>query len=358
MAYNAIDQGISNLYSVTTPGQTSAQVKALQEALIQAGYDIPAGATGFYGSQTKAALEQWKARVSQGGTQGAKTQEQEIQEKINQLKEKVKAAQAAGLGPQDQIPESKGTKTNPDQPLPDAEYEAGVVNNPINAERIAKGNSSEALQYAATSGDLSQLVNEYGQPFSLQEQQDALAQGMEDNKLFYENKQAKEKADTESALAQKQADYQKNLADSKISFESDKASLDQNAANQGVLFSGSRVQKEQNLQKSYEQDQASKLASYGRDVGNIARDYQYAYGDNAAGGLSQFYNASSNTYNPNVATGGVGIGGISSVYNPSSNNFGAGTVMGERSSLAKEYAAKKLANKGNKLLSTSYNNQF
>lgn len=320
MAYTPVDQNLSNLYSVTAEGQTSAQVKQLQQALIAAGYKIPAGATGFYGPQTKAALEQWKTKLSGGG---------------------------AG-----------GTKSDPKQPLTDEEYDAGLANNPINAGRIAKGNSAEALAYAATSGDLSGLVNEYGQPFSPQEQQDALAQGMEDNKLYYETKQAKEKADVESALAKKAADYQDYLITAGENFSSDKTKLDQSASDTGMLFSTSRNQKEQKLQQSYERDQASKLASYGREVGDTARNYQYAYGNNAAGGLSQFYNAGTNTYNPNVATGGVGTGGLSSIYNPNANNYGAGTVMGERVTGAKKYAAGILANKGNKLLSTSYNNRL
>jgi len=259
MAYSAVDQGISNLYSSTAEGQTSAQVKQLQQALIAAGYNIPAGATGYYGPQTKAALEQWKSKLSGGG----------------------------GI---------TGKKTDPKQPFTDEEYESAVVNNPVNAQRIAKGNTSEALQYAATSGDLSGLVNEYGQPFSLKEQQDALSQGMEDNKLYYEALQANDKAATENALAQKAADYQDYLLSSGEKFAEDKTNLDQNAADTGMLFSTARNQKEQKLQRTYQQEGASKLASYGRDVADVAQKYQYQYGNDAANGLSQYYNANQNTY--------------------------------------------------------------
>ncbi len=54
---------ISALYSSTVPGQTSSQVTQLQQALIQAGFSIPAGATGYYGPQTQAAVAQWKATL-------------------------------------------------------------------------------------------------------------------------------------------------------------------------------------------------------------------------------------------------------------------------------------------------------
>jgi hypothetical protein len=248
-------------------------------------------------------------------------------------------------------------KTDPKQPLTDAEYDAGLASNPVNAARIAKGNTAEALAYAASSGDLSGLVNEYGQPFSLQDQQDALKQGMEDNKLFYEAQQAKEKADAESALAKKQANYQDYLISSGESFAADKSKLDQNAANTGMLFSTSRKQKEQKLQSSYQQEQASKLASYGKDIGDTARNYQYNYGNDSANGLSQYYNAPTNAYNPNVATGGVTSGGLSSIYNPSQFNF-QGTQNVAQKVAANQRAAGYLANKGNKLLATGYNNQL
>ena len=316
MAYSPVDQGISNLYSTTAEGQTSAQVKQLQQALIAAGYNIPAGATGFYGPQTKAALEQWKTKLS-----------------------------------------GSGAKSDPNQPLTDAEYEAGVVNNPVNAARIAKGNTSEALQYAATSGDLSGLVNEYGQPFTLQEQQDALAQGMKDNQAFYEAQQANDKAKAESDLAQKQADYQDYLISSADKFQTDKTTLDQNAADTGMLFSTARNQKEQKLASSYQQEQSSKLASLGRDIGNTARDYQYNYGNDSANGLSQYYNVGTNSYNAGVASGGVTSNGLSSIYSPSQYNF-QGTQNVARKAAANQRAAGYLANKGNKLLSTGYNNQF
>ena len=248
-------------------------------------------------------------------------------------------------------------KTDPKQPLTDAEYEAGVVNNPINAARIAKGNTSEMLQYAATSGDLSNLINEYGQPFSLQDQQDALKQGMEDNSLFYEAQQANDKATAEKSLAQKQADYQDYLISSADKFQTDKTTLDQNAADTGMLFSTSRKQKEQKLASSYQQDQSSKLATLGRDIGTTAQNYQYNYGNDAANGLSQYYNVGTNTYNPNVATGGVTSNGLSNIYSPNQFNF-QGTQKVAQKAAANVRAAGYLANKGNKLLSTSYNNQL
>jgi hypothetical protein len=57
-------QNISNLYSAVIPGQNSAQVKQLQQALISQGYSIPQGATGFFGPETQAAVNQWKSTLT------------------------------------------------------------------------------------------------------------------------------------------------------------------------------------------------------------------------------------------------------------------------------------------------------
>ena len=238
----------------------------------------------------------------------------------------------------------------------DADYENAVNNDPILSQHLKAGNTLTDLEYASTTGDLSGMKNIYGQPFSPEEHKQALADAEAANKDYYDALKSKETADTESALAQKQQDYQDYLIKSGEEFQADKTTLDQNAAEKGVLFSGMRKQKEQNLQKTYEQDQASKLGTYGRDIGNIARDYQYAYGNQAAQGLNNYYKAGANTYNPNIATGGVGSSGLSSIYQTGNYNYN-GTRVGEQAATANKGAAARLWNKGNKLLATGSSNQ-
>lgn len=46
-----------------TVGSTGTQVTCLQGSLIAAGYSLPAGATGYFGMQTKAAVKMWQAAV-------------------------------------------------------------------------------------------------------------------------------------------------------------------------------------------------------------------------------------------------------------------------------------------------------
>jgi hypothetical protein len=304
-----------------------SETKKLQDQLVREGYMTQAEVDtgyGIYGPKTQAAM---KRRASGQPPKATPVNNQ-----------------------------SAGSNSN-SQPYSDEEYSSAVANNPIVQQSVARGNSASDLEYAAATGDYSGLVNQYGQPFSLEDQQDALAQAEEDNKLYYEALQSKETADAEASLAQKQADYQNYLLTSGQKFQEDKTGLDQTAANQGVLFSGGRKQKEETLQKTYEQEQAYKQDSLGRDISNTARDYQYKYGNDAAKGLSQYYKLGGNTYNANVAQGGVSSGGLSSIYNPSQYNY-QGTVNVERKAAAQKRAAGYLWNKGNKLLSTSYNNQY
>ena len=298
-------------------------VKELQDILVNLGYMTQAEVNtgyGIYGPKTTAAMAQFNQDGGQPKTNVSETDE----------------------------------KTQKDV---DDEYKAAVGSNPVITELAKGGSTIDEIINGLQTGDISGLTTMTGQPFSAQDQQDALARGMDDNKLYYEAQQKNDAVATENALAQKQGDYQDWLILQGDKFQADKTTLDQNAADTGMLFSSGRSQKEQKLQNSYGQAQSSKLATLGRDVGTTANDFQYKYGNNAASGLSQYYNAGGNTYNANVATGGVGSSGLSSIYNPSNSNY-QGTANTERSAAAQKRAAGYLWNKGNKLMSTGYNNQY
>ncbi len=246
-----------------------------------------------------------------------------------------------------------GTQTHPSktQAQVDAEYQAAAAAHPVLA-----GNTPEAISYATSTGDYSGLVNTQGKPFSAADQAAALATATSQLSPFYQAEQLKETQDTEATLAAKKAEYEKFLGDEGTKFQTDKATQDQTAANNGVLFSGARVQKLQQLGDTYNKNQAYKLSTVGADIGNTARDFGYKYGDPAASTLSKYYSLGSNTYNPNVATGGVGSGGLSSIYN--ANQGFQGTQINVAKTEAQKRAAALLANKGNKLIGSGYTNQL
>jgi hypothetical protein len=146
------------------------------------------------------------------------------------------------------------------------------------------------------------------------------------------------------------------MKDQAAKFQEEKTTADQAAANQGVLFSGGRVQKLQNLGETYSTEGAYQKASAANAIGNTARDYQYKYGNEAANNLSQYYKLGGNVYNPTVATGGATPTGLSSVYQPSESTF-QGTRINEAKTEAQKRAAGLLWNKTNKLVG-GYKNLF
>jgi len=196
-----------------------------------------------------------------------------------------------------------------------------------------------------------------GIPFTQADRDAAYQEAFAAGEQEYQQQKQYETLNTQDLLKQKQLDYQNYLDTSATKFQEEKAKQDQEAASQGVLFSGGRAQKQQNLQRTYEQENAYKKDTAGLSMGGTARDYQYKYGNDAASSLSSYYNLGGNTYNPNVATGGVGSSGLSSVYSPSQGNF-YGTKLKERTVKAQEYASGLLWNKGNKIVSGGYKNQY
>lgn len=239
----------------------------------------------------------------------------------------------------------------------DKMYSDATVSNPTVASIVGKGNSVDAVNYAAMTGDFSGLVGATGQPFSAQDQADALAQATAAVSPYYEAEKTFETANTEAILKQKQLDYQNYLDNQAQKFQDEKATQDQTAADRGVLFSGGRVQKLQQLGENYNKADEYKKATVGADIANTARDFGYKYGTPAAQNLSQYYSLGGNTYNPHVATGGVGNSGLSSIYNAGSTNF-QGTQINAAKAAAQTRAAELLANKANKIVPYGYKNQF
>lgn len=328
------------------PGMTGPEVKKLQDFLISKNLMSPAdlanGGAGIYGPKTTAAVQKFQQQngvdnSSGPGYWGPKT-----------------IAAASGAGASNSQP---GGLTQERFQQIQSEVHNEIKNNPFFQNYTNAGNTPQQIEYAMSTGDLSAIVDEYGKPFDTATQQEALKKGMEADKVFYEQQKQKETADTESTLASKQADYQDYLINSGEKFQQDKTTLDQNAADKGVLFSGGRKQKEASLQTAYERDQATKLRNLGSDISSTAQDYQYKYGNDAANSLSKYYTAGANTYNPNVATGGVTTGGLSNIYNPNTSNY-AGSRIGEQVAQANKRATGLLTNKANKLMASGYTNQI
>lgn len=337
---------------------TTQQIKDLQDELVRKGYltqaEVDTG-YGTYGPRTTAAVKRLQDNLV---SQGYMTQAQVNTGYGTFGPQTTRAVQAAAQAPQK--PQTPQTPQAPQGQRPPTQEEiaAEVSAHPTMAPLVQKYGTPEAA-WAASGGDISQFQDQYGQPFSQEDQTKALSDSEAALDPYYKAEREKDTADTEALFAKDKSDFQSYLDTSGDNFQSDKAKLDQTAADQGVLFSGGRVQKQQNLQKSYLNDQNDKLNTLTSNVGNAARDYQYKYGNTNANApaLSQYYQAPTNNYNASVARGGVTPGGLSSVYNTGAYNF-QGTEINKAKSEAQKRAAGLLFNKGNKLVAGGYKNQY
>lgn len=236
-----------------------------------------------------------------------------------------------------------------------------ITNDPKLASILQKAallgdNSLDSVlnSYSTTPGELN-----YGKPVTNSELDAEYQRQLTGIDPYYAAERSKETADLADTLGFKQREYQRYLQDSAAQFAIDKDTQDKTAADNGVLFSSGRLQKLNNLANQYSSDAAAKKDAYGTNVSQLARDYQYKYGNSAANNsaLSSFYNAGGNTYNPNVAHGQVGSTGLSSIYNPNALNL-EGTNVNQQQAIAKQRAASVLGNKSNKLLLNSYLTQY
>lgn len=348
--------GLDAITTTLNRGSTGDQVKALQQYLIGMGYNN-VKADGIYGPITEAAVKQFQLDngVSSTGTFGPLT--------LSKAKTIGSTSMSAGVPGTGKMPDDPSNmyntstgQLNPkfipkNQKELDAFYNASVASHPEFA-----GNDQATLEYAISTGDFSRLKNSKGQPFSDADQAAAVAESEAALKPGFDITKKYDTASTTDTLEKTISDYENWLDTQGTDFAEDKATLDKNAADQGVLFSGGRVQKENALGSAYSKAGEKKLADVASSIAGTARDYQYKYGDESANALSNLYKVGSNVYNPKVATGGVNRGTIKSVYDPTGGYQGTANVANKVA--AQKRAAGLLWNKGNKLLSTSYKNQY
>lgn len=327
--------GLEAISSTLSRGSTGDAVKALQQYLNGLGYDV-GKVDSIYGPKVEAAVRQFQA------DNGLKSDGYFGTQSLGKAKTLgVSATPAANAG---SVPTT--------QEALDRMYADAVVSHPA-----FKGNSPEALNNAVLTGDFSGLLNPEGLPFSQADQDEALRMSEDALRPGFDIMKKKDTEDTEASLEEKLRGYNEFLDTESENFSQDKANLDQDAANRGVLFSGGRAQKEKMLGNNYTQKNNNRLAEYTKSVGDVARDYQYKYGDESAGKLSSLYNLGGNTYNPNTARNGVGSRSLSAVYNPAGGGYqGTANVLNKTEALKR--SAGLLWNKGNKLLSTGYGNKY
>lgn len=230
-----------------------------------------------------------------------------------------------------------------------AEIAAALANNP-DYKRYAGNNDPASILSAFETGNWSGVTDLTGKPFTEAQQRAAVTQAERALAPAYEAQETYDRAVVSDALENDVEDYGQFQRDEGIAFQGEKTALDQNAADSGVLFSGARIQKQNDLRTKYQNREADTRGRLADSLTTRGRDYQYQYGDKAAGKLSSYFDApGAQTYNPGVATGGVAAApGLSSLYNPNAYKF-QGTKPVAQKAAVQTRAAGLLANKANKL---------
>lgn len=217
----------------------------------------------------------------------------------------------------------------------------------------------EDIVGAYLTGDWSGVTDLTGMPFTPEQQQAAVAEAERVLAPAYKAVETYDRAVTEDALKGNQATFGQFNKDEAKAFGEEKDALDQDAADRGVLFSGSRVQKLKDLRNTYEDREALMRRNVAESSRAIARAHQYDYGNEAAEGLSDLYTLPTESrFNPNVAGGKVTSGKtLSSVYNPGQYSF-QGTQPVAQKAAVQTRAATQLTNRANKLTLGGYMNKF
>lgn len=235
---------------------------------------------------------------------------------------------------------------------------AALAANP-DVSKYAGTNTAETILNAYTTGDWSNVVSLSGVPFTREQQQEAVAQAEKALAPAYKAQEAYDTAGVADSLGEERASYDQFRDSEAEAFGDAKDVQDLNAADQGILFSGARVQKLNDLRNTYEDRDAIQRGRAESNIRTTARDYQYKYGDKNARQLRDLYTLpGGSSFNANVAGGKVTPNSeLSSIYNTNDFKF-QGTAPVSQKAAVQTRAASLLTNRANKLSPVGYKSQF
>lgn len=234
-----------------------------------------------------------------------------------------------------------------------------AMSNNSDIARYAGNNSPDSILNAYMTGNWSGVTDLSGKPFTRKQQEEAVRQSEKALAPAFKAMASFDQANVEDTLRGGQQAFEDFQKGERVAFGQDKNALDDSAVNQGVLFSGARVQKLNDLRNTYQDREAAASRDVADQLASAARSYQYEYGNDAAGKLSNYYRMpGSSTFNANVAGGNVTQNrSMSNIYDPSKYKF-QGTKPVAHKAAVQGRAASLLSNRANKLSLSGYGNRF
>lgn len=226
-------------------------------------------------------------------------------------------------------------------------------------QQYGGANSAADILQAYTTGNWSGIRSLTGKPFTDAQQQGAVSEAEKALAPAYRAQESYDTSIVADKLGTEQEGFTQFQKDERKDFGDNKDELDKSSADNGVLFSGSRFQKLNDLRNTYadrERIARSQAAARTRDT---ARNYQYDYGNGAANNLNSLYQMpEQSTFNANVAGGKVTPSStLSAAYKPSEFNF-QGTKPVAQKAAVQTRAAGLLANQANKLTLSGIGTKF
>jgi len=217
-----------------------------------------------------------------------------------------------------------------------------AMQNPDVAKIVANDPVASKTMNQLLNNDLTGLVDESGKPYSTDTVNKIYSESLAELDPAYKQELQKERGDVESQLLSNQSSLDRYLTNSANTFQENKNQLDQNAAKNGILFSTGRTQKENALANATASAEAEARDKLVKSSSDLLRDYQYKYGKAPTDSLASYSTLKTpNTYNANVARGGISTGGLSSIYNTGSYDL-YGTNPRKQASEAAVRTANKL----------------
>lgn len=305
MGQTKLSLDLSKITRNLQPGMTGDDVKAVQQALINAGYSIPDGATGYYGNETKAAVTQWQQEAGFDNSSGP-----------GYFGPKSKEFLTTAAAPAASTPPAQNT---PPTSTPPASTPSTPTTPPADTSKLkALGLSDSTI--AAMSPDQRALFESIGAAVQLQYDQGktvpptltkedldrifAEAQNSPDISDYYKERLRVGSEDVNRALGFLTEDFDQLKQEREAKFESDSKALAESEAAAGRAYSGFRGQAKEDLAADQNGIIESTNRTMRKNLDTLGSQFEKTYGSEAL-----------------AARGGVSGGGFS--YNPYGNVAGS-----------------------------------
>jgi peptidoglycan hydrolase-like protein with peptidoglycan-binding domain len=366
------------------PGNEGSDVVSLQKWLISQGFPIPAGATGYYGDQTKKAVAAWQQAngidtkgnpgyygpISHQFIQNANSPapvDSGIQSQGSTILQNIKDSVASGQITQDQantlsaqVTGAVSSVSNPIPTAPVSKWDSIINSDPLLSAYLKDPEVRKLFD--ASPDDLKSLFLQSAR---------SLQKGIEDGKVinpnieitpeklkefytlatseldpYYKEQMANYQEDLNTSISRLSEDYNKTIERTKDPFRKTLETQAGTEAEQGTVYSSGRQDRLSETVNQQQQQLSDVFTAAQRKTQDLGTNYERQMGSSAARSLNLPGITSFNATETGITPGQQSIG-----FTPSGNSL-IGTLPGQRevairtraSGLEKDYRSNRILN--------------